>query len=157
MALRTVAGVRTGEDSQDLCDWLKSLDDCPRVTRTLTAHCAGPAHDGEALTWFYVEADARHGIARRRCLACGSVVALLDSAARWEHTPMWSCRSCAQSIAEMAVGVHVRSDGDLDDGSADERATWLAVGVRCVQCGRLDGVTDLFVPGLSLAEIAAAV
>jgi len=43
-------------------------------------------------------------------------------------------------------------------GDDDEpRATWLAVGVRCVQCGRLEGVTDLFVPGLSLAEVATAV
>lgn len=152
MALRTVAGVRTGEDSSDLCGWLKQLDACPPVSRTLTARCTAPGHGDEELTWFYVEADARDGIARRRCIACGAIVALLDSAEHWRHVPMWSCRSCAQSIAEVAVGVHVAT-GDDDE----PRATWLAVGVRCVQCGRLEGVTDLFVPGLSLAEVATAV
>jgi hypothetical protein len=49
---------------------------------------------------------------------------------------------------EVAVGLHVESGTTV---------SWLAVAVRCVGCGRLDGVTDMNVPSLSVDEVRARV
>jgi hypothetical protein len=106
-------------------------------------------HDAdEAMTWFYVEADAANAVARRRCLACGDVAHLLDSKAAWTHPPMHACGTCGQSMFEVATGLHVEPGTTV---------TWLAVAVRCVGCGRLDGLTDMNVPNLSLDEVRARV
>jgi hypothetical protein len=35
--------------------------------------------------------------------------------------------------------------------------SWLAVGVRCVECGRFDGVTDMVVDNLTLDDVANGV
>ena len=142
MVLRTVSGARTGEDVDDLRDWLRSLDGAPEVHEVVTLHCA--AHGEDAPTWQYVEADAREGIARRRCLACATTVHLLDSEQRWSHPPMWACGGCGQSIAELAVGLH------LPDG---EHVEWVALGARCVDCGRLAGLTDVVLDRRPLAEV----
>lgn len=144
MVMRTVAGVRTGEDADDLRAWLRTLDGAPVVHETVVLHCAQHGDDNPA--WAYVEADATVGVARRRCLACGTAVALLDSEERWNHPPMWACQSCGHSIAEVAAAL------SLPDG---EHVDWLAVGARCVECGRLAGLTDLTVPHLPLAEVLA--
>ena len=145
MVLRSVAGARTGEDVEDLREWLRSLDGAPQVHEVVVLHCA--QHGEDAPTWQYVEADAREGVARRRCLACAGTVHLLDSEARWSHPQMWACKGCGQSIAEVGAGLHV------PDG---EHVEWVAVGVRCVDCGRLEGLTDLVVPRRPLAEVLAA-
>ena len=146
MTLRENAGIVTGEDADDLLAWLRGLDGCPPVTHTVLTSCS--RHGDEQPTWSYVEADARDGVARRRCVACGGASALLDSAERWTFPPMWSCRSCAQSLAEVAAGIST----DSDDTS---RATWLALAARCVECGRIEGLTDVLVPGLPLDEVTA--
>jgi hypothetical protein len=144
----TVAGNELGEDSDDLRHWLAGLTGCPEVNMTLLAHCTNPVHDGdETMTWFYVEADAANAVARRRCLACGEVHHLLDSEASWTHPPMHACGTCGQSMFELGYGLHVV------DGTT---VAWLAVAVRCVGCGRLDGVTDFTLPGLPLAEVRSA-
>ena len=62
------------------------------------------------------------------------------------RAPMWACLGCGQSIAEVAVGLHV------PDGAP---VSWLVVGARCVACGRLAGLTDLVVPDLPLDELLA--
>lgn len=144
MVLRTVAGVRTGEDAGDLRDWLRTLDGAPQVHEVVVLHC--DRHGEDAPTWAYVEADARTGIARRRCLACGTAVHLLGSEARWTHPPMWACGGCGQSIAELAAGLH------LPDG---EHVQWVALAARCVDCGRLTGLTDRVVDAQPLAEVLA--
>ena len=145
--MHKLADSELGEDSDDLRHWLEALTGCPPVTMTLLSRCANPVHAGDdAMTWFYVEADAARGIARRRCLACGGVHHLLDSEAHWSYPPMHACVTCGQSMFEMAVGLHV-TDGTV--------VTWAAVAVRCVGCGRLDGVTDMNVPGLSVDEVRA--
>jgi hypothetical protein len=144
--MQKVAGNELGEDSDDLRHWLEGLDGCPAVHLTLLARCTNPVHDGdEAMTWFYVEADPANAVARRRCLACGDVHHLLDSADHWTHPPMHACQTCGQSMFEIGYGLHVRSG----------IVTWLAVAVRCVGCGRLDGVTDLNVPDLPVDEVRA--
>ncbi len=103
-------------------------------------------HGDDRPTWCYVEADAASGIARRRCLACGSSVCLLDSAERWTHPPMFACRGCGHSIAEICVGLH------MPDG---ERVRWLVVAARCVECGRLAGLTDMVVGDVPVDEVLA--
>lgn len=146
--MQKLAGSELGEDSDDLRQWLEGLKGCPSVNLTLLARCANPAHDGDdAMTWFYVEADAGEAVARRRCLACGSVHHLLDSEERWTHPPMHACTTCGQSMFEVACGLHVESGSTV---------TWVAVAVRCVGCGRLDGVTDFVVPNVPLDEVRAA-
>lgn len=146
--MQKVAGKELGEDSDDLQKWLEALTGCPSVNVTLLARCTNPAHDGDdAMTWFYVEADAQNAVARRRCLACGMVNHLLDSEEHWTHPPMHSCDTCGQSMFEVAYGLHV--DGGVT-------VSWLAVAVRCVGCGRLDGVTDMNVPNLPVDEVRAA-
>lgn len=145
MVLRTVAGARTGEDAEDLVRWLRRLDGAPPVHQVVVLACGG--HDGERPTWAYVEADAATGIARRRCLACAASVALLDSAARWTHPPMHACPRCGTSIVELGVGLH------LPDG---EHVEWVVVGARCVECGRLAGLTDMVLAGTPVTEVLAA-
>lgn len=128
-------------DSLDgLLQWLRDLDGCPPITRAVSARCGNDVHRDDPATWFYVEADAEAGVARLRCLACAAVKPILDSEEHWTFPPVWSCRDCRQSIAEVGFGVH--ADEDV--------ATWMVVGVRCVQCGRVDGLTDLVLANLPL-------
>jgi hypothetical protein len=146
MVLRTVQGVLKGEDVEDLRSFLSNLPGSPPVQETVVLACAN--HEDERPTWTYVEADSKAGVARRRCLQCAQSVALLDSAARWTHPPMWACGSCSQSIAEVVVGL------SLEDG---ENVTWAVVGARCVDCGRIDGLTDLVLPATPLGEVLARI
>lgn len=145
MVLRAIAGVLTGEDAEDLRAFLAGLNGAPEVHETVVLACGN--HDEQRPTWTYVAADATHGVARRRCLQCARSVDLLDSEQRWTHPQTWSCGSCHQSIAEVAVGLSV------PDG---EHVEWVVVGARCVECGRVDGLTDLVVPGTPLTEVLDA-
>ena len=146
MTLRAVSGRTTAESVEDLTTWLQRLSGCPTVNHAVATACANPGHD-EPATWFYVEADRAEGVARMRCLSCGTTRSLLDSEDRWTYPPTWSCRECSQSIAEVAFGMH------LED---DDSVSWVAVGVRCVNCGDLSGVADFVVPSRSLDEVTAA-
>jgi hypothetical protein len=103
-------------------------------------------HDGDPATWFYVEPDAVEGVVRRRCLACGLAVSTLDSESHWTFPTAWSCGECTQPIAEVSFGL------SFDAG----RVSWVAVAVRCVNCGAVGGVTDLLVSGLTYDEVVAA-
>jgi hypothetical protein len=142
MVLRVVGGVRTGEDTEDLRDFLSSLPSGPKVHETAMLACDN--HGDERPTWAYVEADAAVGTARRRCLQCATNTWLLDSEQRWEFPHMWACGSCGQSIAEVAVGLSM-PDGD--------HVEWVVVGARCVECGRIDGLTDFVLPGTPVSEV----
>jgi hypothetical protein len=144
MVLRNRADARCGEDVEDLRAWLTALPGSPPVHETVVLACG--QHGDERPNWQYVEADPVAGVARRRCLACATVVPLLDSDDRWTHPPMWACKGCGQSITELAVGLSV------PDG---EHVEWLAVGVRCIECGRVAGVTDLVLPGVPLPTVLA--
>jgi hypothetical protein len=146
VTLRAVSGHTTAESANDLTQWLHSLTGCPTVNRTIGATCRGASHD-EPATWFYVEADRAQGVARLRCIGCGLAKPLLDSEERWTFPPVWSCGNCRQSIAEVAYGLH------LED---DDTASWLAVGVRCVNCGELAGLADFVLSGTSADEVAAS-
>lgn len=145
MVMRTVHGARTGEDVADLRSWLHELPGAPQVHEFAVLGCG--QHGDERPTWSYIEADASAGVARRRCLACGHSAYMLDSDTRWTHPPMFSCQGCGHSIAEIGVGLN------LPDG---ENVRWVAVAVRCVECGRLAGVTDMVVDGVPAAEVLAA-
>ena len=144
MVLRVVGGVRTGEDVEDLRAFLSTLDGSPPVHETVLLACGN--HGDERPTWTYVEADAATGCARRRCLQCATNVWVLDSEERWTFPHVWACGSCAQSIAEVAAGL------SLPDG---DHVEWVAVGVRCVECCRLTGITDMVMDGRPLAEVLA--
>jgi hypothetical protein len=144
MVLKKVAGARTGEDAEDLRSWLSSLEGAPEVHETVVLACE--QHGDERPTWAYVEAKAGDGIARRRCIACATTVHLLDSESRWTHPQMWSCRGCGNSIVEVAAGL------SLPDG---EHVDWVVVGARCVECGRLAGLTDMVVESRPLAQVLA--
>lgn len=146
MTLRAVSGRTTAESVDDVARWLRDLTGCPPVNHTIAATCTRERHD-EPATWFYVEADRAEGVARLRCLGCGDARSLLDSADRWTYPAVWCCPNCSQSIAEVAFGLH------LED---DDTATWAALGVRCVNCGDLSGVTDFVLPGMTVEEFAAA-
>ena len=145
MVLRMVAGVRTGEDAEDLRTFLMKLEGSPPVHETVVLGCDN--HGDERPTWTYVEADAQTGIARRRCLQCAASVSMLDSEQRWTHPPMWNCGSCGQSIAEVAAGL------SLPDG---DHVEWLVLGARCVECGRVDGLTDMVVDGRPIGEVVSS-
>ena len=146
MTLRTKSGRTTAESVDDLGRWLRDLAGCPTVNHTMTLTCVQPRHD-EPATWFYVEADRREGVARLRCLGCGGARSLLDSEERWTYPATWCCPTCGQSIAEVALGLH------LED---DDTATWAALGVRCVNCGDLSGAADFVLPGLTADEVSTA-
>lgn len=145
MVLREVGGVRKGEDVEDLRAFLTSLAGAPPVHETVVLACDN--HGDDRPTWSYVEAHPGAGTARRRCLQCAKTVPLLDSADRWVHVPMWACGSCGQSIAELAAGL------SAPDG---EHVEWVVLGAICVECGRVDGLTDLVVRGTPVAEVLAA-
>jgi hypothetical protein len=151
MVLRTVAGVVMSEDAEDLRTFLGALrpsaggETAPKVDETVVLACG--RHEDDRPTWGYVEADARAGVARRRCLQCAQNVHVLDSEQRWTHPPMWSCPSCQQSIAEVAAGLSV-ADG--------EHVTWVVLAARCVECGRVAGLTDMVLPGTPLTEVLEA-
>jgi hypothetical protein len=143
MALQTRTDHRTGEDAEDLRAWLLTLPLPHEVSETLTLTC--PQHGDTAPTWMYVEADPAQGVARRRCLSCAHSVHSLDSEAHWTFPQMWACRGCGHSIAEVAAGLS-GADGTVD---------WIALAVRCVECGRLAGLTDMVLPGLPHDEVVA--
>jgi hypothetical protein len=141
-----VSGHKTAENVEDLEGWLRGLDGCPSISRTVVAQCSRPAHGDEPATWFYVEADAQAGVGRMRCLACGDVRHVLDSSERWTYPSAWSCVNCNQAIAEVVFGIH------------EERglASWMVMSVRCVECGHLQGVTDLVVPDIDADTFASS-
>jgi hypothetical protein len=112
------------------------------VHETVLLACGN--HGDERPTWTYVEADAAEGVARRRCLQCATNVWVLDSESRWTFPHVWSCQTCGQSIAEVAAGLSML-EGD--------EVRWLVLGARCVECGRIDGLTDMVLPGTPLAEV----
>jgi len=153
VALQRLADHRTGEDADDLKHWLQTLEGCPSVDVTALAACANPEHGDDRPTWFYVEADAARGVARRRCLACGLAHHVLDSESSWHidiHASM--CPTCGQSMFELAAGMHT-SPSEHPDAPI---VTWVVLGVRCVTCGRVDGLTDMFVPGLPVPAVIDA-
>jgi hypothetical protein len=145
MALRTVAGRRIGESAEDLQAWLRQLEDCPTISRTVLTTCPSERHADEPATWFFVEADASESIARRRCLSCGHTSDVLDSAEHWTFPRMWSCAGCGQSIAEVAAGLHTEGPDDV---------TWVALAARCVECGSIEGLTDFNVDPIDSEAIA---
>lgn len=142
MVMRTVGGIRTGEDVEDLREFVKHLDGAPPVQETVVLDCA--KHGDERPTWTYVEADAEHGVARRRCVQCAGTKDVLDSGERWTFPMMWACGTCSQSIAEVVAGL------SMNDA---EQVTWVVLAARCVECGRIDGLTDMVLPAVPLSEV----
>jgi hypothetical protein len=145
MTLLTRGDHKVAEHVDDLRTWLQQLPTPQPVTETAVLSCA--RHGDDIQTWTYVEADATEGVARRRCLSCAHSVGMLDSEDRWTFPPMWACLGCGHSIAELAAGMHV---------DPEDQVSWVALGARCVECGRVSGLTDLVLPGLPVADVIAA-
>jgi len=146
MALRILHGRPMAEDVSDVEAWLSALTGCPEISSTRVAGCAN--HGDEDSNWFYVEADPHEGIARLRCIGCGRVHHLLDSEERWSYPATWSCPGCQHSIAEVVLGAH-----EVDTGP-----DWVAIAVRCVECGHVEGVTDAVIaePGTAFDSLFSA-
>jgi len=136
------AGGHKAEDVEDLRTWLSQLSGGPRITETVVLACGH--HGDDRPTWHYVEADPRTGVAKRRCLACGFAVSLLDSGSRWTFPPVWSCPTCRHCIAEVAAGLSV-PDGD--------HVRWVVLAARCVECGDTAGLTDMVLDDRPLASV----
>jgi hypothetical protein len=131
-----------GENPDDLRAWMLALEGGPTVTHVQVQQCReDSAHGDDRPFWFFAEADARHGVARLRCVACGQAHSLFDSDERWTYPPMHACGSCEQSMVEVAVGVHAEQNE-----AGEHVVTWAAIGARCVMCGRLEGLTDVILP-----------
>jgi hypothetical protein len=145
VVMRTVGNRHAAEDVEDLAHWVRGLTDCPAVTQTSIATCGHPSHGEDPASWFYVEADAEAGVARLRCLAGGHASDVLDSAEHWTYPGVWACLSCGQSIAEVVYGIH------------DEAGTakWLALTVRCVECGDVAGLTDFVLADVPIDALLA--
>jgi hypothetical protein len=172
----------TGDESADLLPWLTALTDCPAITEARVLRCE--QEDREFCG--FVQADPRSGVARRRCVACAAVTDLLDSTERWSYPATYECPGCQQSLVELAVGVsdapiatrrageagagrrHVdapiatRRAGEAGAGRghvADDgrRISWVAMAARCVGCGRIAGLTDRLVSGITIEELLVAV
>jgi hypothetical protein len=139
----------TGEDSEDLRQWLRRQVGCPSIEVTALLSCSNPVHGSEPPTWFFVEADSATGVARRRCVACADQQSVLDSADHWNFPAMHACLTCGQSMVELAAGLHTEAD---PDGGPDH-VTWLALACRCVACGRIAGLTDMVVNGVDVEEL----
>jgi hypothetical protein len=146
VVMRTTGNRHSAEDADDLAVWVRGLEGCPPITQTAIALCRHASHGDEPATWFYVEADPEAGVARLRCLSGGHVSELLDSAANWTFPSAWACISCSQSIAEVVYGIN-------DDAGT---ASWLAVAVRCVECGDVAGVTDMVLGAVPLDTLLAS-
>jgi hypothetical protein len=144
--MRDVNGRHTAESVDDLVEWVESLSGGPAITRTAQATCRDASHGEDPATWFYVEADATEGVAKLRCLSGGHVRAVADSDQRWTYPQMWSCRGCNASIAEAVYGVH----------DSEDIASWLVVGVRCVNCGDVAGVTDIVLAEIPTDQLLAS-
>jgi len=144
MVLRAQQGGTVAEDLDDLLAWVRALPSPVPVTETVVLAC--DAHGDARPTWTYVEADAAEGVARRRCLACAQSAYVLDSEHRWTYPPTWACQGCGHSIAEVAAGLH------LPDG---ERVAWAVLAARCVECGRVAGLTDVVLQDVPLGEVVA--
>lgn len=151
----TVEMGTVGENVDDLRTFLHELQGCPMIQHTQQLRC--PRHDADSGAWFYVEADPEVGVARRRCMACGDVTNLLDSAERWTHPPMHACRRCSASLMELAVGMHVEVDGENDGDILRRQVRWLALAARCVDCGLIEGLTDMTVPAMPISEVLRAI
>jgi hypothetical protein len=145
VALRTMSGRTSAESVEDVTAWLQQLTGCPPINQTVVALCRASAHGDEPGMWWLVEADAKEGVARVRCLACGATRPVLASEERWTYPMAWSCPDCRQSIAEVVFGVHA------EEGVA----TWMAMAVRCVNCGDISGVADFVVPAVPTADLTA--
>jgi hypothetical protein len=145
VALRSVGPRLISEHVDDVVEWVKRLPGCPPVTYTKVAACSHPTHGEEPALWFYVEGDAEAGVARLRCLSGGHIIDLLDSAEHWTYPGVWLCPACSQSIAEVVYGIH----------TTDDRARWLVVAVRCVECGEVSGVTDMVAGDIPIDELLA--
>ena len=146
MVMRTVGTRERAESVEDLAQWVEGLKGCPPIGHTTVARCFHPSHGDEPPTWFYVEADPRP--ASPGCAACPAVTST-SSSTRLSAGPSraaWACPACSQSIAEVVYGVSERG------GKAD----WLAVAVRCVECGDVAGVCDLVLPSLDLDLLLGA-
>ena len=134
----------TDDESADLLPWLTALTGCPVITQARLLRCE--REDREFCG--FVQADPRSGVARRRCVACAEVTDLLDSAERWSFPATYECPGCQQSLMELAVGL------SADD---DRQASWLALAARCVGCGRITGLTDRLISGVTIEEVLVAV
>lgn len=128
MAIDTSGQFWRGEDTNDLAEYLREFQaggyPVARVNELACTQCASKT--------FRNEADDDAGCARARCLACGTVTHIADSAEFADEADLAEC-ACPCGGETFNVGFALREDGDV---------RWISVGLRCVQDGTLGAYAD---------------
>lgn len=130
MAIDTSGRWWTGDAPVDLDAYLSSYTakGYP-VTEVVHARCECGGDE------FRVRVDDESGCAERRCVGCGRVVLMLDSAETVEEAELGDAACpCGNATFQVAVGFAMYA------GEQDVR--WVYVGLRCLRDGVLGCYTD---------------
>lgn len=119
-----------GTEASDLDEFVKAFaaGGYPIATtaHSRCANCGG--------TIFALRVDDDEGFADRRCVSCGEVFHMLDSAEYVEDASPEECACpCGGEEFEVAVGYALRQDGDV---------RWVSIATRCIRDGTLGVYAD---------------
>jgi hypothetical protein len=119
-----------GTDAADIDEFVRAFtaDGYPvaRMVHSRCEDCSG--------TTFALRVDDVEGYADRRCISCGRVFHMLDSAEYIDDASPEECACpCGGEEFELAVGYALRDGGDV---------RWVSVGARCIRDGTLGVYAD---------------
>ncbi len=130
MTIDTSGKFWKGTEAADIDEFVRALtaDGYPveRMVHSRCSDCSG--------TTFALRVDDVEGYADRRCITCGDVFHMLDSAEYIDDaSPEEVACPCGGEEFELAVGYALRQGGDV---------RWVNVGARCVRDGTLGVYAD---------------
>jgi hypothetical protein len=106
-----------------------------RMAHSRCSDCGG--------TTFALRVDDEEGYADRRCVACGHVVHMLDSAEYIDDANPEQCACpCGGEEFELAVGFAMADVADIDGSPAGREVKWVSIGARCLRDGTLGVYAD---------------
>jgi hypothetical protein len=106
-----------------------------RMVHSRCADCSG--------TTFALRVDDEEGYADRRCISCGRVFHMLDSAEYIDDASPEECACpCGGEEFELAVGYAMVDVVNQDGSPAGREVKWVNVGARCVRDGTLGVYAD---------------
>lgn len=96
---------------------------------------------------FRLEADRRHGVAKRICTQCSAVHFICDSEELWGKADPkpYECIACGAEEANVGAAFCLVEDED------DVR--WIYLGTRCVKCGTIACYVDWKIPHVPPFEL----